>query len=185
MKPVSILSILASTTYAFEYTTDYGISTQCFVCGSGDFFEFANMNVDECSKIIGMKHLRDCPGAEDVCKTTVTREVYYSTDSVGNRVNTTVETFDRSCATVEEQRLGWESGKVYRDVDPDSDSKYLREVEEVYCSKAGCNHHLAEQFPKIAEKYAVKAKLIDQKESSGSHLVASVFFLLCSYVMLF
>ena len=45
------------------------------------------------------------------------------------------ETFDRSCATVEEQRFGWESGKIYREVDPDSDSKYLREVEEVYCSK--------------------------------------------------
>ena len=45
------------------------------------------------------------------------------------------ETFDRSCATVEEQRFGWESGKIYREVDPNSDSKYLREVEEVYCSK--------------------------------------------------
>ena len=44
------------------------------------------------------------------------------------------ETFDRSCATVVEQRVGWESGKIYRDV-TDSDSKYLREVEEVYCSK--------------------------------------------------
>ena len=37
---------------------------------------------------------RDCPGAQDVCKTTVTREVYYSTDSVGNLVNTTVGEFD-------------------------------------------------------------------------------------------
>ena len=44
------------------------------------------------------------------------------------------ETFDRSCATVVDQRVGWESGKIYRDV-TDSDSKYLREVEEVYCSK--------------------------------------------------
>ena len=36
---------------------------------------------------------RNCPGAEDVCKTTVTREVYYSTDSIGNSVNTTVGEF--------------------------------------------------------------------------------------------
>ena len=45
-----------------------------------------------------------------------------------------LETFDRSCATVEEQRIGWKSGKIYKDV-TDSDEKYLREVEEVYCSK--------------------------------------------------
>ena len=45
-----------------------------------------------------------------------------------------LETFDRSCATVEEQRIGWTSGKIYKDV-TDSDEKYLREVEEVYCSK--------------------------------------------------
>ena len=47
-----------STLWIDELRIFLGISTQCFVCGSGDFFEFANMNVDECSKIIGMKHLR-------------------------------------------------------------------------------------------------------------------------------
>lgn len=185
MKPVSILSILASTT-AFDtmYASDYGISSQCFVCGSGDFFEFANMNVDECSKIIGMKHLRDCPGAEDVCKTTVTREVYYETDKMGNLVNTTVETFDRSCATREEQRFEWENGKIYIEVDPTSDAKYRREVEEVYCSKAGCNHHLATEYPEVAEKYAVKLPLVDPEEVSSAKNFVSVFFLLGSLLLL-
>ena len=33
---------------------------------------------------------RPCDGVEDVCKTTVTRQIFYETDHLGERVNTTV-----------------------------------------------------------------------------------------------
>ncbi|CAG5104893.1 Oidioi.mRNA.OKI2018_I69.chr1.g1645.t1.cds [Oikopleura dioica] len=160
---------------------------QCFTCGQTDFFSFDSYDSFDdsaslqCQTTITQKHLKPCPRATDVCKTRITRTI--TVDDVVS--NTSIVAIERSCAAKEETPEQFKEEMRYLEHYPsEEDPRIQTEIEEVFCTKDGCNFHEAENYYKPSKIEQLFLPQIDEPESSASSILFSfTLFLALAFFM--